>query len=362
MGDYTYIFGTMLTESVIAEIPCYGVIMDMEINKGGTFQGTYQLDMTGHDNETLRNASIPGKTWIAVERNGVCVWHGFVWSRVYSAQSKSLQLYAMSFDQYPRKRLVRDDFSFVDIEQRNIFRTFWNQIQSVEGGNLNINIPSSFPNAELKSLEVLTTDSKYYNEVMSEIADGSNGFDWYVAVTKDGTNYRKDLLIGYPTLGVGESDGMVTFEYPGSITQYYMTEAMAEAGTNVFVFGAGEGSEMITSSFTNSDMFGFGWPRWDVDVAAKDVDNQAALNQIAIQEGGLRRPPMSIFKIQVLGDAVPEFGSYNLGDACKIIITDPRNPQTFFQTRRLLKWELRPQSSDSVEEVALVFEGDPDVQ
>lgn len=361
MSDYTYIFGSLLTEAVIAEIPCYGVIMDMEMNKGGTFQGTYQLDMTGQDNDTLISASIPGKTWVAVERNGVCVWHGFIWSRVYSAQSKSLQLYAMSFDQYPRKRMVRDDFSISATEQRNIFRTLWNTMQSVTNGNMNINIPGSFSDAVLKDLEVLFTDAKYYSEIMSEIADGSNGFDWYVAVTKDGSLYRKDLLIGYPTLGVGESAGMVTFEYPGNITQYYMTEAMADAGTNIFIFGAGEGSEMVTGDFTHDDMFPQGWPRWDVDVVRKDIDNLDALLTLEDIEGNNRRPPMSIFKITVLGDGPAEFGSYSLGDACKIIITDPRNPNTFDEVRRLLKWELRPQSSDSIEEASLVFEGDPDV-
>lgn len=362
MTTYNYIFGTLGTEQVIDEIPCFGVVMDMEINKGGTFQGTYQLDMTGKDNDTLISASTPGRTWVAVERAGTCVWHGFIWSRVYSAQSKTLQLFGLSFDQYPRKRLVRTDFSYTATEQRNIFRDFWSTMQSATGGNLNINIPASFSTAAvLKDFSVLATDFKYYNEIMSEISDGIDGFDWYISCTKDGSLYRKDLLIGYPTLGVAAGDGISVFEYPGNITQYYMTEAMADSGTNVFVIGAGEGSSMITSEYINSDMYASGWPRWDVDISRKDISSQDAIDSFAMQEGINRRPPQNIIKLNVKGNLPPEFGSYSLGDSCRVTIKDPRNPGTFDSIRRLLKWDLRPESSDSVEEASLIFEGDPDV-
>ena len=33
-----------------------------------------------------------------------------------------------------------------------------------------------------------------------------------------------------------------------------MTESMAEAGTNVFVIGGGEGSSMVTSEYVNQTM------------------------------------------------------------------------------------------------------------
>jgi len=79
MTDYRYIFGTLRSEQVIEEIALYGVYMTMEMNVGGELQGTFQLDQTGKDNATLLSACIPGATWVACERNGVCVWHGFIW-------------------------------------------------------------------------------------------------------------------------------------------------------------------------------------------------------------------------------------------------------------------------------------------
>lgn len=362
MADYRYIFGSLRTEQVVEEIPLYGVYMDMQLNYGGQFQGTFQLDMTGKSNTELLAASIPGKTWVAVERNGQPVWHGFIWSRVYSAQSKSVQLFGLSFEQYARKRLLTNNYDFNTVEQRNIFRQFWLDIQSVTGGNLNINVPSSFPTVHSKSYDSLGTDFRYANEAISEIADADDGFDWYIQITKDGTNYRKDIVVGYPTIGTGAGPGMVVFEYPGNITQYYYTEPMADAGTDIYVIGAGEGSEMKVGYFQQTAMkTSQGWPRWDVDISRKDISVQSNLDSYASQMGVIRKPPMSVIKLTLKGDVTPEFGSYNLGDLCKIIITDPRFPNTANFSKRLVKWELNPPSSDRVEEASLVFEGDPDV-
>src|SRR5258706_5665569 len=161
--------------------------MDMQMNKGGQLQGTFQLDQTGKNNSDLLAACVPGRTWVCCERNGDPIWIGFVWSRVYSAQSKSVQLYALSFENYPKKRLVRQDTSFAAIEQRNIFTSLWTQMQADTGSNLNINVPASFTTVIQKSLSLLATDFKFYDNIMSSIADAVDGFDWYISVVRDGT-------------------------------------------------------------------------------------------------------------------------------------------------------------------------------
>lgn len=360
MADYRYIFGTLRSESVVEEIPMYGVYMDLQLNRGGQFQGTFQLDQTGKNNESLMDACIPGRTWVACERSGVCIWHGFIWSRVYSAQSKSVQLFALSFENYPKKRIILQDTSFTNIEQRNIFRSLWTQMQADTGSNLNIEVPGSFTNAVLKSIDVLATDYKYYDSVMSTLADGDDGFDWYIQVTKDGVFYRKNLAIGYPTIGTGETPGMTVFDYPGNITQYYLTEPMSESATHIFVIGTGEGSSMIVGEFAHDDLIASGHARWDMDISRKDANKQSIADSLAAQQGTIRRPPVPVIKMTVKADKTPEFGSYSLGDACRIVINDPRFPGVGMNSvKRLIKWELHPPSETNTEEVDLVFEGDP---
>lgn len=362
MTDYRYIFGTLRSEAVIEEIACYGVFMTMEMNVGGEFQGTFQLDQTGKDNATLLSACIPGRTWVACERNGVCVWHGFIWSRVYSAQSKSVQLFAQSFERYPEKRRIMSDVGFVNVEQRNIMRSLWATMQADYGSNMNVIIPSGFATEVPKTVETLYTDGKYFSEVMSSIANTGDGFDWYINVTKNATFYQKTLVIGYPTLGTNPREGMIVFEFPGNITQYYYTEAMADAGNNTFVIGSGQGSDQIQGYVADTASIDGGMARWDISVSRTDVDSQAIIDQIAIQEAAKRTPPMPVIKITVKANLEPEFGSYSLGDTCGIAIKDPRFPgDGIFLRKRLLRWELTPQSSSDTEEAALFFEGDPDV-
>jgi hypothetical protein len=228
--------------------------------------------------------------------------------------------------------------------------------------NVNVNAPAVFPNVNLKDLSALATDFKYYDNLMSSLADAVDGFDWYVAISKDGNYYRKDLLIGYPTLGTGTSDGMNVFEYPGNITQYYLTEHMQDAGTYVYDIGNGEGADMITSENIATDLVAGGFPRWDSVVSRKDLNDQDSVNSMGQRMLANLKAPIAVNKVTLKGNLTPEFGSYNIGDTCKIVINDPRWPGVgFVAAKRLLKWELTPQSSDSTEEVNLIFEGDPDV-
>jgi hypothetical protein len=356
--DYRYVFGTMITETIIAEIPLYGTYMDLEMNVGGRFDGSFQLDQTGLDNATLLAATVPGKTWVCCERNGKPIWIGYVWSRTYQSQSKSVQLYAQSFEYYPSHQLVLTDFENVDEEQLEIFRTLWADLQDVAGRNVNIIVPDGpEPLLNPKSVSVLASDHKYYSEVMSSIADGENGFDWTIDVTKSGSNYIKSLRYGWPTLGAIDST-LNSFEYPGSILNYYATESMADSGTNVFTFGAGEGSDMLVSETIHQDLLDGGSPRWDFTVSAKDIDSQSQLDDIGAAEASIARPPRLVFKPTIKSDRVPEFSSFGLGDAAGLHIEDPRFPggQTF--ATRIVKWALQPQSSDNTDEFELVFAGD----
>ena len=358
MTDYRYVFGSLGTEQTIAEIPLYGTYMDLELNVGGRFDGSFQLDQTGLDNATLLEATIPGRTWVCCERNGKAIWIGYVWSRTYQSQSKSVQLYAQSFEYYPAHQLVRSDTVDTNVEQLEIFKGLWNDMQAVTGRNMNITIPTAVASTLVpKSIDVKASDYKYYSEIMSSLADAENGFDWTIDVVKSGAGYSKSLRYGWPTLGVTDSS-LNFFEYPGSILNYYATESMGDAGTHVYTFGAGEGSDMLVSEVIHADLISSGFPRWDFTVSQKDVDSQDNLDDIGLAEAGIARPPRLVIKPTLKSDRVPEFSSFGLGDAAGLTITDARFPGgTHFDTR-IVKWALQPQSSENTDEFELVFAGD----
>lgn len=360
VADYRYVFCSMRTEQVLQEIDLYGVYLSMAMNGSSSqFDGTFQLDQTGKRNEDLIACTQPGRTFVVVERNNVPIGAWIVWSRVYSAQSKTIQMHGIPFDFYPKKARVESNTIFTDVEQVEIFKQLWRQMQGVYGRNINVNVsPTVAPTLVRKSIEVHPYEVKYYSEVMSSLCDASDGFDWYITITKEGNYYRKDLRIGYPILGSPVFPGMTVFEYPGNVTQYYMTESMADAGTNVLTTGAGEGSDMLAYEVIWWSDIAQGMPRWDIDLPRKDIDNTSLLVTVGNALGEVHRPPMTSIKLTVKGDAVPEFGSYNLGDMTRVVFKDARNPTGFQADKRLISWSLHPPTGDQVEEADLVFEGD----
>jgi len=358
MTDYRYIYHKLGTEQVIAEIPLFGTYMDLELNKGGRCDGSFSLDMTGYDNQTLIDATIPGECGLIVERNGIPIWSGFCWSRVYQSQAKSVQMYHQSWENFPQYELNLDDLSYTDTEQISIFYDLWTRMQAVTGRNMNINIvPGPYPMITPKDLAALATDYKYYGELISSLADADDGFDWTIDVSKSGNQYVRTLRTGFPQLGSTDPTKL-TFEYPGSILNYFATESMSGAGTNVFMLGAGSGSSMLAVENRQDLMIAQGFPRWDVTVSRKDVNDLGLLTGLAAQAGTNLKPPMLVIKPEFKSDHQPEFGSFGLGDAGTLNITDPRFPNGFQFPCRVAKWMLQPQSATNVDYYNIIMVGD----
>lgn len=355
--EVRYFFGNLRTGTVVDEFSLRGVTMDTKLNDWGNLNATASLDQSGKDNIDIVNATQPGKNFIVVERNGVPIWDGIIWTRTWSTQSKTLQISARGLETYFEKVLITQDLSWEDYEQRNIMRELVNTMQSNENTNLGLTVPGSFPTIVTRDLTVLASEYKNYASVISSIADGVDGFDWTVSTSKntDGT-YLRSLRIGYPVLG-SITDGL-TFDFPGGVTNYYETESMTDAGTRIYVLGSGEGSDMLTASYENTFMTTNDWLRFDTIFSRKDVTDQNVLNSIASQQGMLRRAPAAFFKVNIMGDRAPVFGSYGLGDQASVYIIDARHPEGILIQPRIVAMSYRPPSDDGVEEAQLVFEGD----
>jgi hypothetical protein len=356
VANIKYVFSDFRTSTILYELPMRGVRLTTKLNDWGSFNGTFSLDMTGHQNIDLVNCTLPGKSCLTVERDDRPIWDGIVWGRTYHSQAKAIQLTARTREAYLEKVDVPVDFSRTDYEQRNIVRDLFLLLQTSSNTNFNLTIPSAFSDVVLKSLEILATDKKNFLQAISAITDGDNGFDWTIATSKSGSGYIRTLRIGYPTLGSVTAG--ITFDYPGNITEYYKSETMTPAGTHIFVLGAGEGSLMPVGTYVHTDMIANGWMEYDVNVARKDLTEQAQVDDFASRLGVVRRPPFTTLKAFVKADKDPVFGSYNLGDLVQVAIIDPRHPEGVTAPARLVAMAYWPPSNDGVERAELIFEGD----
>lgn len=357
MATIRYLFGDLDSRQIIAELPLTSVSMDTKLNDWGIFRGTLYYDTSGIDNNDVVAATTPGRSFLIVEREDVPIWDGIVWTSVYDSDAKVQSITARSYEAYADVNFIDVDFSRTATEQRNILRDLWLQLQSTNERNLSINVPPAFTTLVPRDLNVLVSEYKTFFQVMSSIADGNNGFDWTISTIKQNNQYIRTLRIGYPFLGSTDAAGLA-FDFPGNVINYWKTSGMSNSGTNLFVLGAGEGSDMVVSTVVQSDLIATGFKRFDLSIPRKDIENQAQLDALAAQLGALRRPPLSVIKIFLKADLDPVFGSYGLGDSATVSIADPRHPNGLTTTARIVAISYKPQSDDSVESAELIFEGD----
>lgn len=356
-AEIKYLFGNLATREITAELPLSSVAIDKKMNDIGNFRANFKLDSSGFDNTDVLNATTPGACFVIMERDDTVIWEGIVWTRAYQSQAKDVELTARTYESYADRQFILTNFERTDVEQRNIFIDLWNDLQSTSERNIGVSIPSSFPTLVTKTLTVQASEYKTYFQALSTIADGDNGFDWTIDTYKESNIYRRRVLIGYPKLGTTDAAGL-SFDYPGAITNYYQTESMSNAGTHLFIIGAGEGDSMVVGTATQDAILAGGFKRYDVSISRKDITDQSLANSIAAQMGILRRPPMTFIKIFLKGDIEPVFGSYGLGDTATLSIIDPRHPNGMTVDARIVAFSYKPPSNDSIEEVELIFEGD----
>src|ERR1051326_6592979 len=369
MTDYRYIFLSLITDQIIAEIPLFGTYALRQLGQPGQFNGSFNLDQTGISNDVLIASTEPGRTWVVVERDNTPVWWGIVWSRTYQSQAKICELFCWGYEAYPQREKLLVDFKRTNTANTAIFAQLWQHLMlNAAGRNLNISINANpTPAGPKQTLELLASDHLFYNDPLDNLSNAADGFDWTIDLQKDliSGKYTKSLRIGFPTMGSDPTSPDITvFEYPGCILNYYATDSMADAATDIFAMGSGEGSTQLVATAEWKALIDQGMPRWDVAVDFKDVTSKTQLQQLANQELIKRKPPMPTYKCTVKGDQPPIFGSYNLGDACLIVITDARYPSpgngaAGLNVQSIITgYEIRPPDSQGVEEINILLPGD----
>lgn len=364
VAEVNYIFGDVLTGEIIAELNLQGVSF-AETLSGGEFRGSFHLDRTGYTNDLLLAATIPGRCYVVCERNGVVVGDYILRARTYQSQAKSVQLYGSSWKDYPDYRFIRSDFTATDVEQRALFVSLYSLMQE-DPNSAKVALPTPpFGDSVNKSVTVLASEFKTFRQVIDTIADTEDGFDWLIRTHRQGNSYVRTMDVGYPYIGQLAGPGLVTLEYidsPGSsggnILNYWANDTMGESGTHFYGIGAGEGDSMLTQEVILADALSAGMPRYDTDYTRKDIADIDLLTKLTYQQALIRRAPIAVLTIELKGDADPPFGSYPIGDACRIVIKDPRFPQTFDRIERILGWTYYPPEGDNAELARLTLEGE----
>lgn len=340
MASYRYLFADLVTNSILAELPITNVNFTQALNAAGTFTGDLLLSGVNATAMNVANATIPGRTAVYVDRDGVLVWGGVLWSREYNSADQHLKLTAREFESYLERRRITTTQAFTAVDQFTIAQTLVNQAQAVTGGNIGIAVPSN--------LSGVTVSKTYYSyeyktlySALLDLSRATNGFDFNIQVAYDGGgNPTKTLVLSYPKSGTRYSStnpSALVFEFPaGNVVEYSYPEDGSIAANNVYAVGAGSNEGKLLATGVDSTKVAAGWPLLEDSVNYADITDATLLQGLANGQVAAVAYPPTTMRLITPPSQNPVLGSYFIGDDVRIRITDDRFPTGLDATYRLV--------------------------
>jgi hypothetical protein len=345
--QYRYLLADVLTNQILAELSLTNVNFTQQLNSAGTFTGDLLLSGVNSAALNVLNSTIPARCAVYVDRSGVLVFGGIIWQREYDSASQHLKITAREFESYFERRRITSTLSFTATDQLTIVQQLIQAAQSVPYGNIGVVVPSNTSGVIIGSQVYYGYELKTYFSAIADLAKNNNGFDFNIAVSYDGgKNPVKTLNLGYPRLGntySATSATVPTFILPaGNIVQYNYKEDGTKTTNTVYATGAGSNEGKLVAVATDATKTSNGWPLLEDSTNYSNITDSTLLTGLASgQVLATSYPPQTI---QVVAPPYlnPIYGTYNMGDQARLVITDNFYPAEFDGNYRIIGWNVTP--------------------
>lgn len=343
---YRYLFADLLTNSILAELPLTGVNFTQQLNTAGSFSGHLLLSGINAAGLNVAKGTIPGRTAIYVDRNGILVWGGVIWGREYNSTSQTLIFNAREFESYFDRRKITTTQVYSNTDQLLIAQTLINNAQSTTAGNIGV-IVGNETSGVLVSRTYYGYELKNVFQAVQDLSKQTNGFDVNILVAYDGGgNPTKTLTLAYPKYGTTYTTTSLTaptFEFPsGNIIEYIYPEDALIAANTVYGLGAGSNEGKLIATAVDTTKLTIGWPLLEQEANYSDITDATLLAGLASGQITATSYPPTTLRIAVPPSQNPTFGTYKIGDDIRVIITDNRFPTTLDAIYRLVALSVTP--------------------
>lgn len=266
MPAYRYLVGELAPSSGNGfrdEIPFSTVKFGHLLNRPGGFEASIGLR---HPKATRANLD-PGRTAIHIERDGVIVWSGILWTARAKVEDSSLRLGGEGWWSYFRRRKLRVTKTYAATDQLAIARDLINYAQGVAGGNVGI-VVGAETSGQNRDQTWYHYERKNIGQTIEELAGRANGFDFAIDVTYDtaGT-IAKTLVLSYPRRG--RSTPLV-WELGTNLEGLGQDVDASVAASLIDAIGAGEGDSMLIATASDPAQLAR-YPLFEDVVTFKDV-------------------------------------------------------------------------------------------
>lgn len=342
---YRVLFSDLLTGVINAEIPVTQVALTRQLNSAGTSTFNVLISDPASAVYNIVNSTQPGRTQVWIDRNGVLVFGGIIWSREYNSDSQHLSITAQEFESYFAHRYITTTQVFNNVDVFTIVQTLVNQAQAVTGGNIGVVVPTN--------LSGVTASKTYYSyelrsvaAAITDLAKANNSFDWAITYAYDGGGTPvKTLSLGSPRLGTAYSSSNLSapvLEFPsGNIISYTYPEDATLIGDTVYAIGAGSNEGKLIATATSTTQLTAGWPLLETTSNYTDIADSTLLGNLASGQLKAVLNPVVTMKVVLNPSVDPVYGTYNLGDDVRLRIFDDRFPNGIDQTMRIMALSLQ---------------------
>jgi hypothetical protein len=349
---YTYLFCDLRTDELLAELPLANVSYGFELNGIGTLRGVipYNDDTLRLDPET---ASTPARTAVYVDRDGVLVWGGIVWTRTLAKGGKSIQAAEfLSYYQhrYVKKTLATDtslllDPAYVDAggqrlypDQKHIMWSLLKYASQQAGGNIGVNIDplAGAGHGVTRTVAYYGYERPEIYKTISELAAADTGFDftidvsWSSSANNQPPQRQRTARAWYPRRGRTFAESGLVFSKGGgygSILEYTWPEDGTSMVTEMSGLGEGSGEAKIVKVAASADLISSGWPLLEGVATYQGVIDEAQVQSLTNADLDAQSQAQVQPTFVVSADTDPEFGSYSVGDEALFVIDpEPQMP------------------------------------
>ena len=325
-----------------------------------------------------------GRISVYAYRNEILWWGGFVDStRVEGTDTEAvLVVEGATFESYLTRREARGTKTLTAMDQHKVAQWIWDDVQSTGlGADINVETNKVTDSGVKRTVSWKRSDIKTWDQILGEIVNSDNGFEWLIDTYDDGFNRRRVLNCGYPQ--IGRPAGGWVLSFPGAILSYAVEGSALDGATSFQARGkapdpvgvpgkkgntngTGGGGKpsvaqdpIMSGVYDSTGLYNRGYTRMDATVDRPTVTSVATLNEWAKAASSLRAGPLVLPEITCRIDGL---STALIGYTVKIRIRDspypagPNGEPGFEKDVRVIGIQVDPGEQGHDDVVRLTFE------
>lgn len=278
----------------------------------GVGSGTDTAVRTVSVNDAILYGEIEGNSAVFVEANGVVVWSGIIWTSQVDERTGAVTLGCEGWASYLRKRRVTTNETWTATDQHTIVIDLIDLANAEPDGDVGITADHNGTSGRARDMAILGTAYESVGELIANMADNIDGFDYdFTATITDGT-YSVRLNLYYPASGRETS---TIFESGVNVVGFKMDTNATSVVTRGFAINAGQ--DLYASATPSTDA---GYPLLEFVESHSMVTEQDTLDGKAANLVKRGSKPARFVTLTLLSDDdVNPLGSYFVGDVVRVV-------------------------------------------